>query len=66
MALVSCGYHSVNNICSWRLKVNLVRIWNMCVVATPDDPFATRMVFVDEEGGRIEATVQKHNVKRDG
>ncbi|KAJ1407835.1 Nucleic acid-binding, OB-fold [Sesbania bispinosa] len=68
MALVSCGYHYVNSICgirnSWRLKVRLIRIWNMCAVATPGDPFATQMVFVDEEGGRIEATVQKHNMKR--
>ncbi|KAJ1443896.1 hypothetical protein SESBI_00069 [Sesbania bispinosa] len=32
----------------------------MSSVASPDDPFALQMLFVDEEGGRIEATVQKH------
>ncbi|KAJ1430718.1 Nucleic acid-binding, OB-fold [Sesbania bispinosa] len=32
----------------------------MCAVATPDDPYAMKMLFVDEEGEKIEAVVQKH------
>ncbi|KAJ1377418.1 hypothetical protein SESBI_48918 [Sesbania bispinosa] len=68
MAVVSCGFHGVKSLCGirnpWRVKVKLVRIWNRCAVATLDDPFATQMLLVDEEGDRIEATVQKHNMKK--
>ncbi|KAJ1408928.1 Nucleic acid-binding, OB-fold [Sesbania bispinosa] len=32
----------------------------MASLAKPDDPFALEMVFVDEEGGKIEATVEGH------
>ncbi|KAJ1411077.1 hypothetical protein SESBI_21434 [Sesbania bispinosa] len=65
MALVSTtGYHSIDSLCgrrqNWRLKVKLVRKWNMAAVATPDDPYALQILFVDEEGGRIEGTIQKH------
>ncbi|KAJ1423595.1 hypothetical protein SESBI_12218 [Sesbania bispinosa] len=38
--------------------------WNMCAVATPSDPYAMQMVFVDEEGGKIEAIVQKQYMKK--
>ncbi|KAJ1429769.1 Nucleic acid-binding, OB-fold [Sesbania bispinosa] len=68
MAMVSTGYHAVKTICgrrqSWRLKVKLVRIWNMCALATPEDPFATEMVLVDEEGETIEGTILKQNMRR--
>ncbi|KAJ1377136.1 Nucleic acid-binding, OB-fold [Sesbania bispinosa] len=64
MALVSLGFHAIKNICgrreNWRLKVKLVRCWNMRAVATLDDPYAMKMLFVDEESDTIEATVQKH------
>ncbi|KAJ1430136.1 hypothetical protein SESBI_07920 [Sesbania bispinosa] len=76
MAMVSGLFHSVSNLCgrreNWRLRVKLVRKWNMCVVASPNDPYALQMVFVDEQVvsvlvvfhllGQIEATVQKQNL----
>ncbi|KAJ1380427.1 Nucleic acid-binding, OB-fold [Sesbania bispinosa] len=66
MALVSAGYHIIESLCgrrqNWRLKVKLVRMWNMASVATLDDPYALQISFVDEKGGRIEGTVQKHNM----
>ncbi|KAJ1408091.1 hypothetical protein SESBI_23825 [Sesbania bispinosa] len=68
MALVSAGFHTVSKICSrkekWRLKMKVVRVWIMAAVATPNDPFATHMLFVDEEGTNIEAIVQKHHMHR--
>ncbi|KAJ1393448.1 Nucleic acid-binding, OB-fold [Sesbania bispinosa] len=68
MVLVSNGFHSISRLCSrrenWRLIVKLVRAWNMCVVATPNDPFAMKMVFVDEEGEKIEAVVSKKHMHR--
>ncbi|KAJ1414961.1 hypothetical protein SESBI_18473 [Sesbania bispinosa] len=68
MALVSAGFHSISNVCgrkeSWRLKVKVIRVWNMCAIATPDDPYALQMLLLDEEGGLIEGTVQKQNMQR--
>ncbi|KAJ1389294.1 Nucleic acid-binding, OB-fold [Sesbania bispinosa] len=67
MAMVSTGYHAIKNLCgrreSWRLKVKLVRIWNMCALATPEEPFALQMVLFDD-GDMIEATVLKQNMRR--
>ncbi|KAJ1436553.1 Nucleic acid-binding, OB-fold [Sesbania bispinosa] len=66
--MVSAAFHKINSICgrrqNWHLKVKLVRAWNMCVVATPCDPYAIQMVFVDEEGGKIEAIVQKQYMNK--
>ncbi|KAJ1441611.1 hypothetical protein SESBI_01233 [Sesbania bispinosa] len=63
MAMVPGGFHLIKNLCgrreNWRLMVKLVRFWNMCSVATPNDPYALQMLFMDEEGERIEATVQR-------
>ncbi|KAJ1388558.1 Nucleic acid-binding, OB-fold [Sesbania bispinosa] len=74
MALVPGGIHFIKALCdrreNWRLMVKLVRCWNMCSVATPNESYALQMLFVDEEvfliqesfigsGDRIEATVQK-------
>ncbi|KAJ1421231.1 Nucleic acid-binding, OB-fold [Sesbania bispinosa] len=68
MALVPGHFHMVTNLCgrreNWRLRLKLVRVWNMSTVAKPNDPFATQMVFIDEEGGRIEATVPKQHMQR--
>ncbi|KAJ1380361.1 Nucleic acid-binding, OB-fold [Sesbania bispinosa] len=36
----------------------------MSSLAKPNDPFALQMVFIDEEGGRIEATVPKHLIMK--
>ncbi|KAJ1407200.1 hypothetical protein SESBI_24521 [Sesbania bispinosa] len=63
MALVSGAFHMISSLCgrrqSWRLRVKLVRAWNMCSLAKPDDPFALEMVFIDEE-----ATVAKQHMMR--
>ncbi|KAJ1425376.1 hypothetical protein SESBI_11087 [Sesbania bispinosa] len=68
MAMVPAGFHTINSLCGrrqiWRLRVKVVRLWNMCVVATPNDPFAMQVLLVDEEGGRIEATIKKQNMKK--
>ncbi|KAJ1376758.1 hypothetical protein SESBI_49607 [Sesbania bispinosa] len=68
MVMVPATFHKINSICgrrqNWRLKVKLVRVWNMCVVATPNDPYAMQMVFVDEEGRKIEVVVQKQYMKK--
>ncbi|KAJ1432543.1 Nucleic acid-binding, OB-fold [Sesbania bispinosa] len=63
MALVSGAFYMISSLCgrrqSWRLRVKLVRAWNMCSLAKPDDPFALEMVFIDEE-----ATVAKQHMMR--
>ncbi|KAJ1413271.1 Nucleic acid-binding, OB-fold [Sesbania bispinosa] len=64
MAIVPRGFHLINILCgrreNWRLRVKVVRVWNMCSVSTPNDPYATQMVLVYEKGVTIEATVQRH------
>ncbi|KAJ1380259.1 hypothetical protein SESBI_46154 [Sesbania bispinosa] len=68
MAMVLGLYHSIKSLCgmrqNWRLRVKLVRVWNMTSVAKPNDPYARQMVFIDEEGGRIEATVPKQHMNK--
>ncbi|KAJ1375325.1 Nucleic acid-binding, OB-fold [Sesbania bispinosa] len=53
MAMVPSHFHSIKSLCglrqNWRLRVKLVRVWNMASIATPNDPFATQMVLIDEE-----------------
>ncbi|KAJ1406125.1 Nucleic acid-binding, OB-fold [Sesbania bispinosa] len=36
----------------------------MCALATPNDPYALELLFVDEEGDKIEAIMQKHYMHR--
>ncbi|KAJ1434114.1 hypothetical protein SESBI_05680 [Sesbania bispinosa] len=66
MALVPACVHNIKSLCgwkeNWRLVVKLVRVWKMSSVAAPHDPYATQMVFLDQEGSRIEATIQKHHM----
>ncbi|KAJ1422569.1 hypothetical protein SESBI_12916 [Sesbania bispinosa] len=54
MALVSGAFHMISSLCgrrqSWRLRVKLVRAWNMCSLAKPDDPFALEMVLSMKRG----------------
>ncbi|KAJ1404934.1 hypothetical protein SESBI_26229 [Sesbania bispinosa] len=68
MAMTTGCFHTVNNLCgcreNWRMRLKVVRVWNMCTVAKPDDPFATQMVFIDGEGGRIEVTVPKQHMQK--
>ncbi|KAJ1415906.1 Nucleic acid-binding, OB-fold [Sesbania bispinosa] len=62
MSLVPAHFHSIRSIRgrreSWRLRVKVVRLWNMTSVAKPHDPFATQM------WGRIEATVPKQHMAK--
>ncbi|KAJ1429244.1 hypothetical protein SESBI_08600 [Sesbania bispinosa] len=57
MALVPGGIHLIKALCdrreNWRLMVKLVRCWNMCSVATPNESYALQMLFVDEELARV-------------
>ncbi|KAJ1390248.1 hypothetical protein SESBI_37610 [Sesbania bispinosa] len=68
MAMVSAGFHKVADICGrreiWRPRRKLIRVWKMSAVATPDDPFAMHMLFVDQEGNCIESVIQKHFMHR--
>ncbi|KAJ1430889.1 hypothetical protein SESBI_07480 [Sesbania bispinosa] len=72
---VSNSFQSLKSLCSrrenWRLKLKLIRVWNMSIVATPNDPYAMKMLFLDEEathyffviqGEKIEVVVQKQHV----
>ncbi|KAJ1375851.1 hypothetical protein SESBI_50551, partial [Sesbania bispinosa] len=53
MAMVPGLFHPIKSLCglrqNWRLRVKLVRVWNMTYVANPNDPYARQMVFIDEE-----------------
>ncbi|KAJ1407467.1 Nucleic acid-binding, OB-fold [Sesbania bispinosa] len=77
MAMVVGLFYPISSLCgrrqNWRLRVKLVRLWKMTFVANPNDPYATQMVFVDEESvdvcnciqrGRIEVTVPKQHMNR--
>ncbi|KAJ1406608.1 hypothetical protein SESBI_24966 [Sesbania bispinosa] len=60
MAMVPSHFHSIKSLCglrqNWRLRVKLVRVWNMDSIATPNDPFSTQMVLIDEESDAIKKT----------
>ncbi|KAJ1425432.1 Nucleic acid-binding, OB-fold, partial [Sesbania bispinosa] len=62
MALVSAGFHSISSLCgrkeNWRLKVKVMRVWNMAAIATPNDPFAMQMLFLDEEKQNMQRFAQ--------
>ncbi|KAJ1395665.1 hypothetical protein SESBI_33227 [Sesbania bispinosa] len=46
MAMIPGGIHPIKALCSrredWRLMVKLVRFWNMCSLATPNEPGKVR------------------------
>ncbi|KAJ1420441.1 hypothetical protein SESBI_14354 [Sesbania bispinosa] len=46
MALVPVGFHTINKVCgrreNWGLIVKLVRVWNMCSIATPNSHMPLR------------------------
>ncbi|KAJ1435999.1 Nucleic acid-binding, OB-fold [Sesbania bispinosa] len=49
---------------SWRLRVRVVRLWEMCSIVDPTNPFAIDMVLLDVEGGKIQATIRKPMMKK--
>ncbi|KAJ1407049.1 Nucleic acid-binding, OB-fold [Sesbania bispinosa] len=46
---------------TWRLKV---RIWEMCPIDLPANPFAIEMVMMDVEGDKIQATIRKPMIRK--
>ncbi|KAJ1383205.1 hypothetical protein SESBI_43577 [Sesbania bispinosa] len=49
---------------SWRLRVRVARLWEMCSIVDPSRPFAIDMVLIDVEGGNIQATIRKPMMKK--
>ncbi|KAJ1390611.1 hypothetical protein SESBI_37352 [Sesbania bispinosa] len=49
---------------SWRLRVRVVCLWEMCSIAEPTKPFAIDMVLMDIEGGKIQASIRKPMMKK--
>ncbi|KAJ1391441.1 hypothetical protein SESBI_36682 [Sesbania bispinosa] len=49
---------------SWRLRVRVVRLWEMCSIAEPTNPFAFDMVLMDVEGGKIQESIRKPMMKK--
>ncbi|TKY53417.1 hypothetical protein E2542_SST24947 [Spatholobus suberectus] len=51
---------------TWRLKVRVIWMWNVCSLCDPSSPFAIEMVLIDSEGGKIQATIRKPMMKKFG
>ncbi|KAJ1377870.1 hypothetical protein SESBI_48423 [Sesbania bispinosa] len=49
---------------TWRLKVPIGRLWNMTPIDDPVKPFSVQMILVDAEGGRIQAGIKKHLMRK--
>lgn len=53
MASLASNLNSVASLCngreSWRIKVRVVRMWEMCPISEPGKPFAVQMVLIDAE-----------------
>ncbi|KAJ1413287.1 hypothetical protein SESBI_19834 [Sesbania bispinosa] len=49
---------------TWRLKVRIVKIWEMCPIDQPANPFAIEMVMMDIEGAKIQATIRKPMIRK--
>ncbi|KAJ1428475.1 Nucleic acid-binding, OB-fold [Sesbania bispinosa] len=68
MAVVAGPFDMVRNICgmkdSWKLKVRVVLMWKSCSRNDPNKAFAIEMVFVDAEGGRIQANIRKPMMRK--
>ncbi|XP_057417661.1 replication protein A 70 kDa DNA-binding subunit C-like [Lotus japonicus] len=68
MASSKGGFNSVASIChgrdTWRIRVRVLRIWEMCPIADLENPFAVQLVLMDAEGLRIEATIRKLPIRK--
>ncbi|KAJ1388161.1 Nucleic acid-binding, OB-fold [Sesbania bispinosa] len=49
---------------TWRLKVRVVRVWEICARDNPANVFSIEMVLVDSEGGRIQASIRKAMLRK--
>ncbi|KAJ1428293.1 Nucleic acid-binding, OB-fold [Sesbania bispinosa] len=47
-----------------RLKVRVVRVWEICQRNNPSNVFSVEMVLVDAEGGRIQASIRKAMIRK--
>ncbi|KAJ1391359.1 hypothetical protein SESBI_36750 [Sesbania bispinosa] len=49
---------------NWRLKVRVVRVWDMFPIDEPSRTFSVEMVLVDQMGTRIQASIRKPMMRR--
>ncbi|KAJ1379646.1 Nucleic acid-binding, OB-fold [Sesbania bispinosa] len=49
---------------TWRLKVRVVRFWEICARDNPSNVFSIEIVLVDSEGGRIQASIRKAMIRK--
>ncbi|KAJ1411026.1 hypothetical protein SESBI_21561 [Sesbania bispinosa] len=65
---MAAGYDLIKSLYpgrqNWRLKVRVVRVWDMSPVDQPSQPFAIEMVLIDSEGNRIQASIRKPMIRR--
>ncbi|KAJ1390048.1 Zinc finger, GRF-type [Sesbania bispinosa] len=65
---MSGGLDLVKQLCpgrqNWRIKVRVIRLWDMAPIDQPSLPFSIDMVLMDSEGNRIQATVRKPMIQK--
>ncbi|XP_057452159.1 uncharacterized protein LOC130743972 [Lotus japonicus] len=49
---------------TWRIKVRVIRVWEMSPVSQPSKPYAMSLVLVDSDGMRIEAVIRKGMIQK--
>ncbi|KAJ1382102.1 Nucleic acid-binding, OB-fold [Sesbania bispinosa] len=68
MSFVSGPFDSIRDIKekreALRLKVRVIRIWELCQPSNPSNVWSIEMVFLDAEGGRIQASIRKPMIKK--
>ncbi|KAJ1379350.1 hypothetical protein SESBI_46982 [Sesbania bispinosa] len=69
MALLNGPFDSVKDTVhdrreALRLKVRVVRVWEICQKNNPANVFSVEMVLVDSEGGRIQASIRKAMIRK--
>ncbi|KAJ1383634.1 hypothetical protein SESBI_43231 [Sesbania bispinosa] len=69
MPLLNGPFDSIKDIVhdrreALRLKVRVVRVWEICQKKNPANVFSVEMVLVDSEGGRIQASIRKTMIRK--
>nr|ABD83325.1 Fgenesh protein 114 [Beta vulgaris] len=49
---------------SWSIKIRIVRLWKTPSFANPNEDGSIEMIFLDEKGDKIQASVKKFLVRR--
>ncbi|XP_057445625.1 uncharacterized protein LOC130737797 isoform X1 [Lotus japonicus] len=49
---------------TWRVKVRVLRVWDMFPVGEPSKPYAIHVVLIDVEGVKIEGIIKKGMLKK--